>query len=408
MSIRVSVLARYKVLPRLAGRSFLPLGLFARLPLAMLTLGALTLVSVVSGSYALGGLAAGAVGVGSALGAPVLGALADRVGQRPVLLLAAMLNTAAIVAVVLTSYPPGGLSPASPVPVVAAALAAGLTTPQVGPFARARWMGLTEGRTLRALELDAALSYEGTADEVTFVLGPALVGVLGAALAPWVPLAVAAVLTVTLVTAFAVHPTAAAVRPMARGELAPVRTREWAIVLVPVAAMLAMGTFFGGTQAALTAFSGEHGVPELGGLLYAAMGLTSAVAALSVAVWPQSFRLAARWFACALVMLAFSFTLFAPDGVSPMAAALLLTGIPVGPIMVTVFGIGGRLAPAGRTSTVMTALASGIVAGTALGSAVGGRLAQSGGSSAAFATPVVAAAVLAALGGAAVVVMRRR
>ncbi|WP_422936651.1 MFS transporter [Sinomonas sp. P47F7] len=405
--MRVSVLARYKILPDLAGPSFLPLGLFARLPLAMLTLGTLTLVSVVSGSYALGGFAAGAVGIGSAMGAPVLGALADRVGQPRVLLAAAALNTAAILAVVLTSFPSGGLAAASSVPVVAAALASGLTTPQVGPFARAHWMGLTEGRTLRALELDAALSYEGTADEVTFVLGPALVGVLGAALAPWVPLAVAAALTLTLVTAFALHPTAAAVRPVARRDLAPVRPREWAVVLVPVAGMLAMGTFFGGTQAALTAFSGEHGVPELGGLLYAAMGLTSAVAALSVAAWPQRFRLPARWLACALTMLAFSLTLFAPDGVAPMAAALLLTGIPVGPIMVTVFGIGGRLAPAGRTSTVMTALASGIVAGTALGSAIGGHLAQSGGSVAAFATPVGAAAVLAALGGA-VAVMRRR
>ena len=80
--------SRFARLPRLAGRSFLPLGIFARLPLAMLTVGTLTLVTSNSGSYALGGTAAGAVGIGSALGAPILGTLADRRGQRPVLIFA--------------------------------------------------------------------------------------------------------------------------------------------------------------------------------------------------------------------------------------------------------------------------------------------------------------------------------
>jgi hypothetical protein len=313
---------------------------------------------------------------------------------------AAALNTAAVLAVVLCSLRLEGP------PVVLAALAAGLTTPQVGPFARARWIGLTDSRTLRALELDAALSYEGTADEVTFVLGPALVGILGAGIAPWVPLAVAAVLTATLVTAFALHPTAEAARPLAPHDVPRVRGREWAIVLVPIGAMVAMGTFFGSTQAALTAFAGEHGSPDLGGLLYAAVGLTSAVVALSVAMWPSAFGLATRWVACAGAMLLFSLALFAPDGMASMTAALLLVGIPVGPIMVTVFGIGGRVAPTGRTSTVMTGLASGIVAGTALGSALGGQLASQGGSAAAFAAPVCAAAALFALG-LAVVAMRR-
>jgi MFS family permease len=170
--------------------------------------------------------------------------------------------------------------------------------------------------------------------------------------------------------------------------------------------MIAMGTFFGSTQAALTAFAGEHGSPDLGGLLYGAVGLTSAIAALSVAAWPTAFGLAARWVVCAAAMLLFSLTLFVPDGMDSMTAALLLVGIPVGPIMVTVFGIGGRVAPVGRTSTVMTGLASGIVAGTAIGSALGGQLASRGGSALAFAAPVAAGGALLVLG-LAVVVIRR-
>jgi len=56
-----------------------------RLPLAMSQLGTLLLVATASGSYGLGGLSAGALAVANALGAPVAGTLADRVGQRQVL-----------------------------------------------------------------------------------------------------------------------------------------------------------------------------------------------------------------------------------------------------------------------------------------------------------------------------------
>lgn len=191
----------------------------------MLTVGTLTLVTSVSGSYAVGGTAAGAVGIGSALGAPVLGALADRRGQRTVLLAAAALNALAVLALIAAAYAmtPAGVFPAA---LLAAAFAAGASCPQVGPLARVRWMALTSqssrnGRSATSRgadkqDLDTALSYESTADELTFVLGPALVGILASLLAPWLPLALAAALTITLVPAFAVHRTHRAV-PVRRG-----------------------------------------------------------------------------------------------------------------------------------------------------------------------------------------------
>lgn len=408
MAIRVSLLARYTVLPRLAGPGFIPIALIARLPLAMLTIGTLTLASVASGSYALGGLAAGAVGIGAALGAPVLGWLADRNGQRLTVLVAGLANAGAMAAILAACYPPGGLREGEPSAVLAAALTAGLTTPQVGPLARARWMALTERRALRELERDAAFSYEGTADEVTFVLGPALVGALAAFVAPWLPLAVAAALTAVFVTAFALHPTAESVRhsSVRPARDASARSGGWAVVLIPICAMLAMGSFFGGTQTALTAFAGSLGAAEAGGLLYAALGLTSAAAALSVAGWSARFTLPARWSVSAALLLGAGFLLFVPSGLASMTVVMLVLGVPVGPIMVTVYAIGGRLAPAGRVGTVMTALASGIVAGVAVGAGTAGALAESGGASAAFAVPIVAAAALLVLGLAVLVVRR--
>ena len=414
---------RYARLALLAGKGFIPLGLFARLPLAMLTVGALTLVTAVTGSYAVGGAAAGAVGIGSALGAPVLGAWADRLGQRPVLLFAAIFNTAAVVALILTAYlVPAGQDLAAAVPVLAAAFVAGASCPQVGPLARVRWMALTSGggKAGNARDLDAALSYESTADELTFVLGPALVGILASLIAPWLPLALAAALTLTLVPAFAVHHTHRAVPLRARrrrpsptaGDATPAdsgrgaRGTGMAAVALPFLAMVCMGTFFGSTQTGLSSFSASFATAEIAGLLYAVMGLSSAAAALSVAYWPRSFALSARWMVSAVLMAGLAVLLLLPASALPMVLVLLVLGLPVGPLMVTVFAIGGVVAPAGRLGTVMTALASGIVAGTALGSSVAGQLAQHQGYSAAFLVPVCAAAALFVLGAAAAVVLR--
>ncbi|MDI2023582.1 hypothetical protein PJL18_04130 [Paenarthrobacter nicotinovorans] len=177
---------------------------------------------------------------------------------------------------------------------------------------------------------------------------------------------------------------------------------------VPVVAMVCMGTFFGATQNALSAFSAQYATAEIAGLLYAVMGLSSAVAALSVAFWPQRFSLASRWVVAALAMSALSLLLLLPAGIWPMVFVLLVLGIPVGPVMVTVFSIGGVVAPSGRMATVMTALASGIVAGTALGSYLAGQLAETQGPGAAFVVSMAAAAGLLLLGVVTSLVMKRQ
>jgi len=200
---------RFGQLPRLAGRGYVPLGLFARMPLAMMTIGVLTLVTAESSSYAIGGFAAGAVGLGAAIGAPVNGYLADRLGQKRVLLVSAVVNALLVAAVVVLAYSVGDFTPGATALVLATALLAGISSPQVGPLSRVRWMALSKRlpEAERGTVVDTALSVEGTTDEITFVLGPALVGLLASLVAPWMPLALAAAMTLSLVSLFAIHPT---------------------------------------------------------------------------------------------------------------------------------------------------------------------------------------------------------
>lgn len=406
---------RYSVLPRLAGKSYIPLGLFARVPVAMLTIGTLTLVTAVSDSYAIGGYAAGAIGVGAAIGSPLMGNLADRLGQKRVLLVAAVINALLVASVVAMAYGISEFTLPATTAMLSTAFLAGASSPQVGPLSRVRWMALSKKlpKDEQGPVIDTALSLEGTADEVTFVLGPALVGLLASLVAPWLPLLLAAVMTATLVTAFALHPTQTAVGARQNsttanaGYLAP-EPIKWLRVAVPVTGMLFMGMFFGSSQTAVTAFTGTYGSVDQAGLMYAVMGASSAFTALSVAYWPVSFKHAWRWVLTAGLMAGCAVLFLIPDSLGTMIIVLLLMGLPVGPTMVTIFSVGSVVAPPQWMGTVMTALASGIVAGTALGAAVAGSLAQSAGYQAAFIVPIVAAAGLFLIGLIAAVLLRRR
>ena len=395
----------YAALPPLVGWAFFPLGFFARLPLAMLTIGSMTLLIDSTGSYAMGGLAAAMVGLGSAVGGPTVGYLSDRLGQRKVLIPVAILQAVFIAALMWF----GGSTALAPVGVVVLlSVLAGATGPQIGPLARVRWMALTRKRDSGGRELSAALSYESMVDELGFVLGPAAVGLFAALVAPWLPLAIAAVMTLVLVPLFAVHRTEKAVVPQVRSASRVKLTgNQVAGIALAVTGMIGMGTFFGATAAGTLAFAGAQGNANVGGLLYAAVGATSSAAALSVAFWPHGWPQAARWLACAVFMVPAALLLQVPTGIGWMVVVLLLVGIPVGPILVTIFTLGGEVAPAERLSTVMTLLSSGIVVGTAIGNGMAGVFADAHGYAGAFGVSA-AAAVLLLLSGSAMAVLRSR
>ncbi|MCI1788224.1 MAG: MFS transporter, partial [Actinomyces sp.] len=172
------ILGRYRALSDMVGRPALLIALGARAPFAMVPLGAMTALTASSGSVATGGLATGVISVSAALASPLIGRWADRRGQRLVLLLLTPASAFALAALYAVAHLRGPL-PA----LVPACVAVGATTLPIGSFTRARWVGIT--RTPH--ELATAFSYESMADELTFVLGPALVGGAAAAATPRPP-----------------------------------------------------------------------------------------------------------------------------------------------------------------------------------------------------------------------------
>jgi MFS family permease len=380
------------------GWGYYPVAFLARLPFAMMVVGVLTLVASATGSVALAGLTSATVGIGVVIAGPLIGDLVDRHGQRPVLLPVGIAN-----GILLAVFPLVVLGGMPDAVVMAAAAAIGLSAPQAAALSRTRLVAITRlrvGESRRERTLSRVMSYESAADETAFVVGPVLVGVLAAFLAPWAPIAIAAALSFAFVTAFALHPTSAmapghAETGAARAPLRAVLTRP---VLVLVAATFGVGLFFGATLTSLTAFAQTTGNGELAGLLYGLMGIGSAVLALTVMMLPARFALPWRWllFSGMLVAAAVGYAL--STGVASVIVMLCLMGLGVGPTLVTLFSLAGQRSPAGRSATVMTLLGSALTLAQALASAVTGAVAEVSSAHTAMALPALAASLVLLLG----------
>ncbi|WP_194288728.1 MFS transporter, partial [Ornithinicoccus halotolerans] len=397
----MSPLASYRRLFGLTGPAYVLIAFLARLPLAMSQLGALLLVAGATGSYGAGGATAGALAVANAVGSPLAGALTDRVGQRPVLLVQALSGAAALAALVLLGQTYSAGDPWWPLAAVAAL--AGLVTPQIGTMARVRWRPISRvaGQEDRRT-VDAAFSYEGAADEASFVLGPALVGLVVALVDAGTELTAAAALLGTFGTWFALHPTAALVGRPAPGPAGPARLLGAGLAFL-VAVQLCIGALFGSVQTGASVLATAAGEPGLTGLLHALLGVGSVAAGLAVVVVPDTFGYESRLRAFTAVLAVLSLPLLAVHSLGALAAVLLVLGLAVAPSMITTFTLAERITQPRRLGAAMTLLAAVTGLGYALGSSLAGQLADWGGHTPAFAVTVVATALalLLALTGAA-------
>jgi MFS family permease len=377
-----------------AGFGYFPVALIARLPFAMMVVGILTLVVAARDSLGVAGLTSAMTGFGAAVFGPFLGAAADRFGQRRMLLLAGTANSLLLLAIAwlaFTAVPNGVL--------MAVAFLIGATMPQVAPLSRSRLVGII-GRTFTGARkgkvLNGTMAYESAADEIVFVFGPVVVGLLATTLNPAAPVVGAAIMALIFVTAFALHPTARTPVPHADDDLqqAPLRQLARPALLVTVVGTLGMGLFFGSMLTSLTAFMAERGVAEQAGLVYGAMGIGSAILALAVALFPVRFSLHARWITFGAILFTAALALPFIDTVAGMTICLLFVGIGIGPTLVTQYSLAAARSPFGRSATVMTMVGSGVIVGQSAASALTGWIGEDFGAGAALIMPLCAAAVV--------------
>lgn len=382
----MSAIAAYRALLRIVGPAYILVAFLGRIPLAMSQLGVLVLVSEATGRYGVGGAAAGILAVANAVGSPIFGSLSDRFGQRPVVLVQSLVGAAGLAGVVAVTDPE-----ASQGAIFGMAALTGFAMPQVGPLARVRWRPITRDKGDQRRLVDAAFSYEGAADEASFVLGPATIGVLAIVAEPSGALLAAAGLLAVFGSWFALHPTSALVarRTLTGGGGAePLWT---GVFVVLVLAQLCIGMIFGSVQTGTTVLATAEGQAGLAGLIHAVLGIGSVIAGLAVTGLPERVLYATRMAVAAIGLLVLASPLLLVDSLPSLIGVIALLGFAVAPYMISNFALAGILVPVHKVSTAMTMLAGATGIGYALGAALAGRLADVNGHTAAFAVTVAAA-----------------
>ncbi|MFF4247571.1 MFS transporter [Streptomyces sp. NPDC001822] len=371
--------------------TFLLPGFAARQPFAMLTIGIVLLVQHTTGSYGSAGAVAAVSGVSMAVFAPQSGRLADRFGQRVVLLPGVVVHAASVGA--LTAL---ALADAPLWALFLAAVPTGASIPQVGPMVRARWaalLGAAPGRPASPLMATAA-AFESVTDEFTFVIGPVLATALCTGVHPAAGLVAEAALTLFGGILFAAQ---RATQPTPRDTTTATEPHRSALsvpgVRVLAISFLGIGAVFGGMQVSLTAFSEEIGRPGVNGLLYgvfAAGNMLAGIACGAIA-WKSSPRRRLIVGYVALTLTASG--LWAVHSAPLLAGLGLLVGLCIAPALISGYTLVEALVPASARTEAFTWLTGAVALGQAAAVTVAGRLADAHGASTGFLVPLAGTAL---------------
>ncbi|MDH6114699.1 MFS family permease [Kitasatospora sp. MAP12-15] len=309
-----------------------------------------------TGSYATTGGVLALFGLTVAVLSPVRAGLIDRHGPRRALPPMALLYAAALVGLVVAH----GVLPLSLL-----ALAAGACAPPLGPVMRGLWSELLPGEA----ELQRAYSLDTVAEELLYVGGPLLVGLIGPT--PGLLLSAALVLagTLALVCAPVAGVRKARAATAGRGGLVPGIGRP---VLVTAALGLSLGAL------GLLIVSAGQGRPGAVAWLEAAMATGSALGGLAYG--------AVRWRRPARVRLSLVVsglgTVVAVSGLAPglggLAVLVGLAGLFVSPALATGYLLADECAAPERRvragAWLNTAFNAGSTAGTAAAGLATGAL----------------------------------
>ncbi len=356
---------RYRtVLAAPGARRLYATGVLARLPQGMSTLSVLLLVHHVTRSYAIAGLAVGGGALSTAAAGPLQGRLVDRLGRTRVLAPCAVAQAVLFVVLVLAarSRAPGGA-------LVGLACVIGAAQPAIAPSIRALLGIVFSDHEVR----ESAYALESVIQELVFIIGPLLVGIVIAVGSPSLALLLCAVVVVIGTALFVSTPVsrvAPTPAPLTRHGLLAAHPQLRAL-LAPVALM---GVSIGSVDVGLPSLALHAGSSASTALLLVMWSLGSVIGGLVYGSrrWrgslPQRYRaLLAVAVVCALPLV---FARSIPAGV----AGALLTGLTVAPVFSCQYALVGRVVSDGTETEAFTWVSAALVAGVAGGSALSGAL----------------------------------
>jgi MFS family permease len=385
---------RYRALLALPGaRAPMFLSIAGSMPIGMFGLAILLLARDATGSLADAGRIVGAFTLANALGSVAQGRLIDRLGQARVLRTVASFHLPAAIALIVAAH-----EHAASWLLAVVGVFGGGTIPQLPAAMRSLWSMLAESDEQR----ETAYAMVAIAFEVAVVTAPALVAVIVAVASPTVAVVVAATLGASAAIAFSLTPASRRWRGTRHevGWLGPLTVPGMRTVC---GVLVTFGMGFGIVQVAVPAFTLARGSASAGGVLLACLSLGSLIGGVVYGArrWPG--RLPPRLVGVMLGLGTGYALLALPADYLPLALLLVLAGTLLAPASVICSTLLDTVAPPGTVTEAFAVMVTAIVAGVAVGNALGGSVVES----ASYDVAVLAAGGIAACGAGFVVVRRR-
>ncbi len=334
--------------------------LFARLPLGLLSLAILLHVQQRTGSYAIGGAVVAAASIGEAIAMPMTARLLGRIGMTATLLSAALLNGVSMAVLAYAHVSTGVL--------MLLGFLVGASVPPLLPAVRALYPQMVPGEGLRAL-----FALDTTAQELIWVIGPVAATFLASAVSTSIPLLFSGAVTVVGTVWFLLS--ARRFRPrITRSSDAFGKVLTQPSVILAMVASLALVASFMALEVGVLALFGEDKISA--GVALAAASVGSLVGGIVLG----HRRLGVRGLTLSLFAVALGTVMFAlADSYVLQLAALFASGLGFAPALAALYVMVSHETDEQSAAEAFGWLNSGALVGGAMGTALGGVIADSSG-----------------------------
>ena len=343
--------------------------LIGRIPIGIFSLAIVLLVRQETGSFAQAGAASAAWAIGAGIVAPLQGRLVDRFGQPKVLIPSTLLNSAAVVGIVL-----GARAGASTWVIAGFAWLGGAALPPLGACMRSVWATIFSDD---AGARNTAYTFESVMAEIFYIVGPAITTLLIALSSPSMAMLAAVGLSLLGTLGFATASLSREWhsehhdRPRA-GALAAPGMRTLMLAIIPT------GISFGALEVAMPAFAVAHGHrAALSGILLSAMAIGSVLGGLWYGARHWTGPVVLRFIGLQILFTLGLLPLLLADSLPVMAVLMGVAGLALAPTAAAGYLVVDRIAPRGTVTEATTWVMTANVAGGALGAGLAGVIVQS-------------------------------
>lgn len=358
-----------------------------RVPIAGMSLAIILLVRGETGSFAIAGAVEAGFAVATAISLPIQGRLIDRLGQSGILATAVLLNPIALLGLILAAK-----SGAGTVPLMALGAACGATQAATGSAMRALWSKLIPDASLR----QSAYALDAVSLEVAFIAGPLVTAALIAAGSPTLAVIAnggfAAIGTLTFLLSRASRAWRGDAGPA--NWAGPLRSRG---ILALLAVEVAFGVSLGAMEISITAFATGEGSSSAAGVLIAFQAAASLIAGLWYGSRHHEAPAGERYPRICLLLAVGLVPLLFVSSIGEAIPLMIVSGFALAPAGTVLYGLIDELAPQGTATEAFTWMITAISSGVAAGSALGGALVSGGHPHRGLVATVVGGAVAAAI-----------